>query len=233
MITLQHTYRPERGHRVSSARNGSVTHQVPNKAASVAFAKASSSGGPAIILYSNVKRFELGCLPKKKAIPKMVPIIIWAPDIFGPREIWSPRNLGPIKLSLCIKMPYNDFHAWTKFPRDQISLRPNFLGTKSQGLNVIRHHFSYNRCSESTGRKTIESHNCAVRRSDRVYFLVCAFSKSPLVSSEMALFCFFSGPPHQSRNTIEANMNETKLIPTQQIQVRFCFNRFRSGSGSA
>ena len=58
-------YRPERGHRVSSARNGSVTHQVPKKAAAgatVAFAKASSSGGPAIILYSNVKRFELGLL---------------------------------------------------------------------------------------------------------------------------------------------------------------------------
>ena len=89
-------------------------------------------------------------------------------------------------------------------------------------------------CSESTGRKTIESHICVVRSSDRVYFLVCAFSKSPLVSSEMALFCFFSGPPHQSQNTIETNMNEIKLIlisliPTQQIQVRFCFNRFRSG----
>ena len=79
-------------------------------------------------------------------------------------------------------------------------------------------------CSESTGRKTIESHLCAVRSSDRVYFLVCAFSKSPLVSSEMALFCFFSGPPHQSQNTIEANMNEIKLIPTQQIQVRFRFS---------
>ena len=64
-------YRPERGHRVSSARNGSVTHQVPQKAAAgatVAFAKASSSGGPAIILYSNVKRFELGLLAQKRML---------------------------------------------------------------------------------------------------------------------------------------------------------------------
>ena len=61
-------YRPERGHRVSSARNGSVTHQVPKKAATVAFAKAPSSGGPAIILYSNVKRFELGLLAQKRML---------------------------------------------------------------------------------------------------------------------------------------------------------------------
>ena len=74
-------------------------------------------------------------------------------------------------------------------------------------------------CSKSTGRKTIESHLCAMRSSDRVYFLVCAFSKSPLVSSEMALFCFFSGPPHQSQNTIKANMNETKLFHTQQRKL--------------
>ena len=24
----------------------------------------------------------------------MVPNLIWAPDFFGPQEIWSPRNLG-------------------------------------------------------------------------------------------------------------------------------------------
>ena len=50
----------------------------------------------------------------------MVPELIWAPDFlvpekFGPLEIWAPRNLGPKKFGLCIKMPYNDFHARPKF----------------------------------------------------------------------------------------------------------------------
>ena len=31
------------------------------------------------------------------AITEMVPDVIWAPDFFGPREIWSPRNLVPEK----------------------------------------------------------------------------------------------------------------------------------------
>ena len=50
----------------------------------------------------------------------MVPDLIWAPDLFGPQEIWAPRNLGPKKLGPCIKMPYNDYHAGTKFLWDQI-----------------------------------------------------------------------------------------------------------------
>ena len=27
----------------------------------------------------------------------MVPDLIWAPDFFGPQEIWALRNLGPEK----------------------------------------------------------------------------------------------------------------------------------------
>ena len=27
----------------------------------------------------------------------MDPGLIWSPDFFGPQEIWSPRNLGPMK----------------------------------------------------------------------------------------------------------------------------------------
>ena len=31
------------------------------------------------------------------AITEMAPDLIWAPDFFGPQEIWSPRNLVPKK----------------------------------------------------------------------------------------------------------------------------------------
>ena len=44
----------------------------------------------------------------------MVSDLIWASDIFGPREIWAPRNLVPI----------------VKYLIDQISWGPNFLGPK-------------------------------------------------------------------------------------------------------
>ena len=30
---------------------------------------------------------------KCEAITEMVPDLIWAPDFFGPQEIWAPRNL--------------------------------------------------------------------------------------------------------------------------------------------
>ena len=29
------------------------------------------------------------------ATTEMVPNLIWAPDFFGPQEIWTPGNLGP------------------------------------------------------------------------------------------------------------------------------------------
>ena len=56
----------------------------------------------------------------------MVPDLIWASDFFGPQEIWFPRNLVPEKFGPCMKKPYNDFHAGTKFlgsifRRDQTS----------------------------------------------------------------------------------------------------------------
>ena len=80
----------------------------------------------------------------------MVPDLIWAPDFFGPkeiwsREIWSPRNLVPKKFGPQeIKMPYNDFHAGSKLLGEQISPGPNFLGTKKvTGPNEIGDHFSY------------------------------------------------------------------------------------------
>ena len=71
----------------------------------------------------------------------MVPDLIWATDFFGPQAIWSPSNLVPEKfgpleiwsprnLGLCMKMPYNDFNAKTKYLGNQISLGPNFLGPK-------------------------------------------------------------------------------------------------------
>ena len=32
------------------------------------------------------------------AVTELVPELIWAPDFFGPQEIWSPRNLVPRNL---------------------------------------------------------------------------------------------------------------------------------------
>ena len=31
------------------------------------------------------------------AVTELVPELIWAPDFFGPQEIWALRNLGPRK----------------------------------------------------------------------------------------------------------------------------------------
>ena len=36
----------------------------------------------------------------EKGCTEMVPNLIWAPDFFGPQEIWSPRNLDPKKFGL-------------------------------------------------------------------------------------------------------------------------------------
>ena len=35
------------------------------------------------------------------------------PEKFGPREIWTPKNLSIKKFGLCMKMPNNDFLAGT------------------------------------------------------------------------------------------------------------------------
>ena len=56
----------------------------------------------------------------------MVPDLFWAPDFYGPQEIWAQRMLGPQNVGSCIKMPYNDFHAGPKF------LGPKFLGDHVQ-----------------------------------------------------------------------------------------------------
>ena len=64
------------------------------------------------------------------AVTETVPDLIWAPDFFGPQEIWTPRNLGPKNVGPCMKLPYDDFHAGTKFLEAQMSRGPNFLGTK-------------------------------------------------------------------------------------------------------
>jgi hypothetical protein len=79
----------------------------------------------------------------------MVPDLIWAPDFFGPQEIWALRNLGPEKVGPCMKIIIWHFHARTKyfsrtnFLWDQISRGPNFSGTKkAMGPNEIGDHFS-------------------------------------------------------------------------------------------
>ena len=67
---------------------------------------------------------------------EMVPDLIWAPDFFGPQEIWSLRNLGPTKVGSCMKMLYNDFHARINFLGAQTSRGPNFLGPKFIGDQI-------------------------------------------------------------------------------------------------
>ena len=71
-----------------------------------------------------------------RTITEMVPDLIWAPDFFGPREIWSPRNSGPTKIGSCMKMIYNDFYVGTKFLRAQTSPGSNFLGLKFLGDRI-------------------------------------------------------------------------------------------------
>ena len=74
--------------------------------------------------------------------------VIWAPYFFVSQENWAQRNMGPKKIGFCKKMPYNDFHAETKFLGTKflwidISRGLNFLGQKKiKGPNEIRDHFS-------------------------------------------------------------------------------------------
>ena len=78
----------------------------------------------------------------------MVPDLIWAPDFFGPREIWPWRNLVTKKFvwqeswSLHEKMPYNEFHAGTKFLEAQIHRGQNFLGSKKVRAHMISENIS-------------------------------------------------------------------------------------------
>ena len=84
------------------------------------------------------------------AITEMVPDHIWAPDFFGPQEIWALRNLGPEKFGprqvWALQEKANDFHAGNKFLGAHISRGPNFLGTKKvRGPNVFGDQLSYSR----------------------------------------------------------------------------------------
>ena len=72
--------------------------------------------------------FISGCVSKPEAITGMVPNLIWAPDFFGPQEIWPQRNLGPKKFGgPCMKMHMMIF-----------MLRPNISGTKFLGTKIAR-----------------------------------------------------------------------------------------------
>ena len=72
----------------------------------------------------------------------MVPNLIWAPDFFGPQDIWSPRNLGPEKFGpqecwslhedakyIMIFMQGINYSG-PKFLRDQISWGPKMSGAQ-------------------------------------------------------------------------------------------------------
>ena len=55
------------------------------------------------------------------------------PEKFGSQEIWAQKNLGPKNVGPCMKMPYDDFHAETKFLRDQM---------RSGTISVIASHLA-------------------------------------------------------------------------------------------
>ena len=73
------------------------------------------------------------------AVTKMVLDHVWAPDFFGPREIWSPKNLVPRKFDPCMKIIIcrdqaywgPNFNFWRpKFLGDQISWGPKKSGAR-------------------------------------------------------------------------------------------------------
>ena len=87
------------------------------------------------------------------AITEMVPDLIWAPDFFGPWEIWAPRNLSPKKFGPWeIWAPRSLDTAWKScvmvFMRATIFLGLIFLGDqiswgpKVRGQNEIGDYFS-------------------------------------------------------------------------------------------
>ena len=72
----------------------------------------------------------------KTAVTEMVPDLILAPDFFGPREIWSPRNLVLKKFG-----PHEVWASTNLVPaykcRIMIFLRgPNFIRIKFLGTQI-------------------------------------------------------------------------------------------------
>ena len=70
---------------------------------------------------------------------EIVSDLIWAPEIFGPLEIWSSKNLVPKKWVPALKCLIIIFMRGPSFSEAQISWGSNFLGPtfpgaqKSQG----------------------------------------------------------------------------------------------------
>jgi hypothetical protein len=62
----------------------------------------------------------------------MVPDLIWAPDFFGPQEIWSPSSLVPKKFGTREMWSQE---IWSQYENGSIIFMrgSNFLGPKSQG----------------------------------------------------------------------------------------------------
>ena len=44
-----------------------------------------------------LKRFCTELVFNFTDVTEMVPNLIWAPDFFGPQEVWAPRNMDPKK----------------------------------------------------------------------------------------------------------------------------------------
>ena len=60
----------------------------------------------------------------------MVPDLIWAPDLFGPQEILSPRNFVPKKFGPREISSLHENHYIAFSCRDQLSWGPKFSGPK-------------------------------------------------------------------------------------------------------
>ena len=94
------------------------------------------------------------------AITEMVPDPIWAPDIFGPQEIRSPRSLGPEKLGPPQNWPppwksLRHFHTEIKFLGDQISQEPKKSGAQMRlgTISVIAESLGWRTFVDSRGHK--------------------------------------------------------------------------------
>ena len=62
---------------------------------------------------------------------EVVSNLIWAPDFFGPREIWAPRSLVPEE--------YGPQEIWSPHENHHMAFfmqGPNFLGSKFLGDQI-------------------------------------------------------------------------------------------------
>ena len=116
------------------------------------------------------------------------PLTYLVPKKFCPREISSPRSLGPEKFHLCMKIIIQHFHAGTNFRGAQNSRGPNFSGTKKvRGPNEVGDHFSY------ISLRSLRSEDASVGLFLNLVCYVEIFKSNLMIYLERTLTYRFSG----------------------------------------